>query len=125
MRKSNSLFTRREMVERSGVTGLAMFTGMSRDAVAQAAQKRPRIACLVTYWGLPASHADWIVNKLIDGYWWQGAHTASRLDVVSMYIHQVDTSLLGQKVCKAKNIRSAVKEAVTLGGEELAADGVV
>jgi hypothetical protein len=78
MMKSNSLFTRREMLELTGVAGLATFTGIAPDAVAQTAQKRPRIACLVSYWGLPTSHADWIVNKLIDGYWWQGAHTPSR-----------------------------------------------
>ena len=103
-------------------------TGIAPDAVAQSnAQKRPRIACLVSYWGLPTSHADWIVNKLLDGYWWQGAHTPSRVDVVSVYIHQFDTSLLGQKVCKAKNIPiyKTVGEAVTLGGKELAVDGVV
>ena len=63
----------------------------------------------------------------MDGYWWQGAHTPSRVDVVSAYIHQFDTSGLGQKVCKAKNtpIYKTVGEAVTLGGKELAVDGVV
>jgi hypothetical protein len=63
----------------------------------------------------------------MDGYWWQGAHTPSRVDVVSVYIHQVDTSVLGQKVCKAKNIPiyKTVGEAVTLGGKEPGVDGVV
>jgi hypothetical protein len=63
----------------------------------------------------------------MDGYWWQGAHTPARVDVVSAYIHQFDTSGLGQKVCKAKNIPiyKTVGEAVTLGGRELAVDGVV
>ena len=63
----------------------------------------------------------------MDGYWWQGAHTPSRVDVVSVYIHQLETSGLGQKVCKAKNIPifKTVGEAVTLGGKELAVDGVV
>src|SRR5206468_1571236 len=128
--ESNSLFTRREMLGITGMAGLAGLTalaGIVPDAVAQTAQKRPRIACLVSFWGLPTSHADWIVNKLLDGYWWQGAHTPSRVDVVSVYIHQFDTSLLGQKVCKAKNIPiyKTVGEAVTLGGKELAVDGVV
>src|SRR5215203_4173291 len=44
--ESNSLFTRREML---GMAGLAAMP----DAVAQTARKRPRIACLVSYWGLP------------------------------------------------------------------------
>jgi hypothetical protein len=125
--ESNSLFTRREMLGITGTAALAAVTAIVPDAVAQTAQKRPHIACLVSYWGLPTSHADWIVNKLIDGYWWKGAHTPSRVDVVSVYVHQLDTSLLAQKVCKAKNIPifKTVGEAVTLGGKELAVDGVV
>ena len=91
------------------------------------AQSRPRIACLASYWGATNSHADWIITKLIDGYWWQGAHTPSRVDVVSIYMHQHDTSVLGQKVAKAKGIPiyKTVAEALTLGGTELAVDGVV
>ena len=125
--ESNSLLTRREMLGLTGGAGLAALTGIVPGAAAQTQQRRPRIACLISYWGLPTSHADWIVNKLLDGYWWKGAHTPSRVDVVSVYIHQLDTSLLGQKVCKAKNIPifKTVGEAVTLGGKELAVDGVV
>jgi hypothetical protein len=121
---TKSLITRRDML---GMAAMAAMSGFATDTVAQTPQKRPRIACLVSYWGLPTSHADWIINKLIDGYWWHGAHTPSRVDVVSVYIHQFDTSLLGQKVCKAKNIPiyKTVEEAVTLGGSELAVDGVV
>jgi hypothetical protein len=121
---ASSPFTRRELLEVAGLTALS---GIAPEAVAQTAPKWPRIACLVSYWGLPTSHADWIINKLIDGYWWQGAHTPSRVEVASVYIHQLETSLLGQKVCRAKNIPifKTVKEAVTLGGKELAVDGVV
>ncbi|MES2875618.1 MAG: hypothetical protein V4708_17975 [Bacteroidota bacterium] len=90
-------------------------------------QTRPRIACLVSYWAFTRSHADWIICKLLDGYWWQGAHKDSRVEVVSVFIHQLEESQLGQKVCKAKNIPifKTVGEAVTLGGTELAVDGVV
>ena len=81
----------------------------------------------MSFWGAPGSHADWIITKLMDGYWWQGAHTPSRVDIASVYIHQFDTSLLGQKICRAKNIPiyKTAGEAVTLGGGELAVDGVV
>lgn len=125
----NSL-TRREMLEMTGLAGMAgvaALTGITPAAVAQAPQKRPRLAVLVSYWGLPTSHADWIVNKLIDGYWWKGEAVPSQVEVVSCYINQFDTSLLGQRVCKAKNIPiyKTVGEAVTLGGKELAVDGVV
>jgi len=124
---SNSLFTRREMLGMASMAGLSALTGIVPNTVAESSPKRPRIACLISYWGLPTSHADWIVNKLIDGYWWHGAHTPSKVEVVSVYINQFDSSLLGQKVCKAKNIPifKTVGEAVTLGGNDLAVDGVV
>ena len=124
--ESNALFTRREMVGITGIAGLAALTDMATGAVSQAAT-RPRIACLVSYWGATRSHADWIINKLIDGYWWNNAYTPSRIDVASIYLHQHDESLLGQKVAKAKGIPifKTVAEALMLGGEELAVDGVV
>jgi hypothetical protein len=122
---SRSTLTRREMIGLTGMAGLATLSSIG--GFAQTAQKRPRIACLVSYWAAPRSHADWILTKLLDGYWWQGEHTASRVDIVSVYINQFDTSLLGQKICKEKNIPifKTVGEAVTLGGKELAVDGVV
>jgi hypothetical protein len=108
-------FTRRAM--------LALAAG----AALPAQQKRPRIACVVTYWAAPRSHADWIICKLMDGYWLKGAHVDSRVDVVSAYIHQLEESPLGRKVCESKGvpIYDTVAEALTLGGKELAVDGVV
>ena len=101
---SETVFTRRQMLGIAGISGLAILGSRVIAAIPQPAQKRPRIACLVTYWGATRSHADWIVTKLIDGYWWQGAHTPSRVDVVSVYIHQLQESALGQKICKSKGI---------------------
>src|SRR5215469_10461058 len=125
--RPNPLVTRREVVGIASMAGLTSLAGSAADAAPQTQQRRPRIACCVSFWGAPGSHADWIICKLMDGYWWQGAHTSSRVDVVSAYIHQFDTSGLGQKVCKAKSIPiyKTVGEAVTLGGKELAVDGVV
>ena len=125
--ESNPTFSRRQMLGIGGIAGLTALTGISPSAAAQTQQSRPRIAVLVSYWAFTRSHADWIVNKLIDGYWWNGAHTESRVEVVSVFIHQLDESGLGQKVCKAKNIPifKTVGEAVTLGGKDLAVDGVV
>src|SRR5689334_1178690 len=100
----NTLLTRREMVGLAGMAGLAALTANSADATPQPQQKKVRIACIVTYWAATRSHADWIICKLMDGYWWQGAHTPSRVEVVSVYIHQFNESQLGQKICKAKNI---------------------
>ena len=124
---ANPHFTRRQMLGVTGLAGLTALTGFSSNATGQTQQTRPRIAVLASFWGATRSHADWIVNKLIDGYWWDGVYTPSRVEVVSIYLHQQDTSELGQKVAKAKNIPvyKTVAEAVTLGGQELAVDGVV
>src|SRR3954452_22925883 len=83
--ESSHLLTRRQMLG-TGMTGLAALNGISSSGIGQTAQTRPRIACLVSYWGATRSHADWIVNKLIDGYWWQGAYTPSRVEVLSVYM---------------------------------------
>jgi len=125
--KSDTLYTRREMLGMTGIAGMAALTGMAAGNGMQTQTKRPRIACLTTYWAAPGSHADWIFTKLLDGYWWQGAHTPSRVDVVSVYIHQLETSQLGQKICQSKGIPvyKKIEEALTLGGKELAVDGVV
>lgn len=127
---SNSLVTRRELLGTSAqaaLTGIAAVAGAGAASQGAAAEKRPRIACIVTYWAAPGSHADWIITKLIDGYWWKGAHTPSRVEVVSTYIHQLQESGLGRKVCKSKGIPifNTAGEALTLGGKELAVDGVV
>lgn len=118
------LFGRREILRISGEAALA---GIAAGSVSHAAERRPRIACVATYWAAPGSHADWIITKLLDGYWWKGAHTPSRVEVVSVHIHQLQESGLGRKVCKSKGIPifNTVSEALTLGGKELAVDGVV
>src|SRR6476661_3803548 len=97
---SNPVFTRREMLGIAGVTGVTALTGNVANALPKTMQARPRLAVLTTFWGAPGSHVDWIADKLMDGYWWQGAHKESRVDVVSAYIHQFDTSPLGQKVAQ-------------------------
>ena len=93
------LFSRRQIL---GTSGKAALAGIAAGSVSTAEEKRPRIACVVTYWAAPGSHADWIITKLLDGYWWKGAHTPSRVDVVSVYIHQLQESGLGRKICKAE-----------------------
>lgn len=124
---ANPVFTRREMLTMATVAGLTALTGNVAAAFPRTPQARPRIAVLASYWGETRSHADWIVNKLIDGYWWDGAYTPSRVDVASIYLHQHDESQLARKVAAAKGIPvyKSVGEAVMLGGKELAVDGVV
>ena len=64
--KSNPLVTRREMLGTTGMAALTGLTGSVAGPVPQAPQTRPRIACCVSFWGAPGSHADWIICKLMD-----------------------------------------------------------
>jgi hypothetical protein len=74
--ESHNLFSRREMLGVAGMAGLSAVAGMTplagsvAGAVPKTMQTRPRIACIVSFWGAPGSHADWIIAKLMDGYWW-------------------------------------------------------
>jgi hypothetical protein len=124
---ANPFLTRREMLGIAGAAGLTALTGFPAKAFTENVPIRRRIAVLASYWGYTRSHADWIVTKLIDGYWWQEAFTPSRVEVVAIYLDQHGESVLGQKVAKAKGIPvfKTVAETVTLGGKELAVDGVV
>ncbi len=121
---SAPLLSRRQMLAASGKAALA---GLAAGVGLRAQQRRPRIAVVVTYWAAPGSHADWIITKLMDGYWWKGQHVDSRVEVVSAFIHQLDLSPLGRRVCESKGVRiyDKVSDALTLGGDDLAVDGVV
>ncbi len=60
--ESNPRYTRREMLGITGMAGMASIAGMAgltalintaAGAAPQIQQKRPRIACLVSFWGAP------------------------------------------------------------------------
>ena len=84
------------MLEMSSKAALA---GIAAGTVSHGAERRPRIACVVTYWAAPGSHAvdhNQAPGRLLV----EGRPFPSRVDVVSVYIHQLEESGLGQKVCK-------------------------
>lgn len=124
---NNPQFSRRQILAISGIASISALSSPTFAKLKSSQGKRPRIAVLVSYWAATRSHADWIVTKLIDGYWWNSEYTPSRVEVASIYMHQHDASLLGQKVAKAKGIPTfkTVNEALTLGTNKLAVDGVV
>ena len=61
--ESNPTFSRRQMLGIGGIAGLTALTGISTETIAQAQQRKPRIAVLASYWAFTRSHADWIVNN--------------------------------------------------------------
>jgi hypothetical protein len=90
-------------------------------------EKRPKLAAIVTTY-FKYSHAQHIVDRFLDGYGWNGAHHMPPMDLMSLYVNQVgDTDLSRERGKRHPSLRLSpnIADALTLGGDKLAVDGVV
>ncbi|HUG89596.1 MAG TPA: twin-arginine translocation signal domain-containing protein [Planctomycetaceae bacterium] len=73
------------------------------------------------------SHAQHFLDRLTLGYTWGGRWQAPRVEVASVYIDQFPEGDLGKERIERHKLRRfpSIAEALTLGGSELAVDGVV
>ena len=87
---------------------------------------RKRIAAIVTEY-FAGSHADVIITKFLKGFPIDGGFQAPRVDLVSMYIDQLPERDIGRAIAKEHEvpIYTSIVEALTLGGDKLAVDGVL
>ena len=87
---------------------------------------RPRVAAIVSTYH-PRSHADVIVGKFVRGFPTDEGLRPPRAQVVSLYIDQVHDNDVGRELAEAHGIRlcRSIPEAMTLGGNTLAVDGVL
>ena len=85
-----------------------------------------KIAAVITEYRVPA-HADVIVGKFIKGFPTDDGMIEPQVDIVSMYLDQIPESDIGIAVSEKRGIPiyRSIKEALCLGGEELAVDGVI
>jgi hypothetical protein len=98
----------------------------SRASFAQATAKK-KVAFLGTV-VFQHSHAQHFLDRLSQGYFWQGRWNAPRVEVASVYIDQFPEGRdLGKERIKKYNLNqcSSIQDALTLGGSKLAVDGVV
>ena len=89
--------------------------------------KRPKIAALVTEYRR-YSHGQNIVDRLMGGYGWESCWHYPQLDIVSLYVDQFpESDLSRERVERHPDLKmcSTIAEALTLGGGELAVDGVL
>jgi hypothetical protein len=105
--------------------------GLAAAAASQtpAQPSKKTVAAIVTMYtndGRLNTHANVIVGRLLDGYSPNGAFTAPRTRVVSMYTDQVPPADLSRGLAQKHGFRifPTVREALTLGGSELAVDAV-
>ena len=73
------------------------------------------------------SHAQHFLDRLTLGYTWGGRWQPPRVEVASVYVDQFPEGDLGRERIQRHKLRSfpSIAEALTLGGSQLAVDGVV
>jgi hypothetical protein len=88
---------------------------------------RLKLAAVVTVYR-KHSHAQHIVDRLLDGYGWNGEYHAPPMDLVSLYVDQVgEDDLSRERAARfpAMKIYPTIGETLTRGTGKLAVDGVV
>ncbi len=93
----------------------------------ETATRRPRLAAVVTAYK-KLFHPQHIVDRLLDGYGWNGTFHHPPMDLVSLYVDQRGEGDLSQERADrhpTMKIYPTIAETLTLGASKLAVDGVV
>ena len=89
-------------------------------------ENRKKIAAIInTYF--QHSHADVIATKYMKGFPTDEEYRMPRVELVSIYLDQIDSRDIGVGLAKEHNvpIYPSIRQALTLGGGELVVDGVL
>lgn len=87
---------------------------------------RPRIAATINT-VLRLLQGQYILDRFLDGYGWQGAYHHPQVDLVSLYVDQIgagDLSAERNRSHPSVKFYPTIEEALTLGTDKLAVDGV-
>jgi hypothetical protein len=95
-------------------------------SAARGSQTRKRVAFLATE-VRRHSHAQHFLDRLTLGYTWGGRWQPPRVEVASVYVDQFpDRDLARERIARHRlKLFPSIAEALTLGGSNLAVDGVV
>src|SRR5438309_7325636 len=80
---------------------------------------RPKIAAVVTTY-FKYSHAQHIVDRFLDGYGWNGTHHYPPMDLVSLYVDQINQrDLSRERLSRHPSVKASktIADALTLGGD--------
>ena len=89
--------------------------------------KRPKIAAIVTEYR-KYSHGQHIVDRFLEGYGWNSRNHRPPMDLVSLYVDQRPEGDLSRDRAERfpqMKIYPTVADTLTLGGSDLAVDGVL
>lgn len=89
-------------------------------------KNRKKIAAIITTY-FPNSHADVIATKYMEGFPTDEGLREPRVNLVSIYLDQIDERDIGVALAEDYNvpIYPSIRQTMTLGGNELAVDGVL
>ena len=89
-------------------------------------ENQKKIAAIITTY-FQHSHADVIATKYMKGFPTDEGHRMPRVELVSIYLDQIDSRDIGVGLAEEHNvpIYPSIRQALTLGGGELAVDGVL
>ena len=100
---------------------------MAGNTAPAAENKRLKIAAVTTIFH-KYSHSQHIVDRFLEGYGWEGRHHRPAMDIVSLYVEQVGANDLSrERLRRYPAIKNSptIADALTLGGDKLAVDGVL
>jgi hypothetical protein len=106
--------------------GTAYVTVLSPFTLLRIAPPRKKVAAIVTSYA-ENTHADLIVGRLLETDTLDGKGRRPDLDLVSLYRDQPQKGDLGERQASVHGVRlsGTVQDALTLGGETLAVEGVL
>ena len=125
--ESDRNVSRRDILATVPTSVIWGLTGSGDVNAGQSPEKRPKLAALVTEYR-KYSHGQNIVDRFLGGYGWESQWHYPQVDVAALYVDQFpDNDLSHERVSRYPdlNLYPTIGEALTLGGNELAVDGVL
>src|SRR5215831_2478733 len=119
--------TRRRFLKQSAALGAAaLLARPGHGDVIDAPASEKKVAAIVTTY-FRYSHADNIVTRFMEGYSIVGKSYPPPCKVASLFIDQVSDLDIGRPLAKRWKVPvyKSIAEALTLGGDKLAVDGVL
>src|SRR5262249_3784346 len=104
----------------------AFLASASLPLLSSAQQPPKRIAAILTEYWL-GSHADVVIGKYLEGYNQDDHPPYPRNKIVAMFTEHVPKTDMSRRMAKKYGVPifRTVQEALTLGGDRLAVDGVI
>lgn len=125
---NSSVTLARNLTRRDWLAQTAIFLGahcVAAEAVDPSA-RRPRVAAVVTEF-THRSHAHVILENFLEPYYFNGRLTDPGVELVSLYVDQFPENDMARRVAQEYGITiyPTIREALCLGGNQLAVDGVL